>query len=401
MANGGEAAASLAAATAASGAGGSSEERGGDKMFFTTSDLINRMNTAIQAESTPNDAVEGGFELQRKMPDGSYRRADESELSAVDFQAKMKQASEMIATLTPQQKIDWAKYQRQQGNSLFGKGDYKEAMDVYLTCLVAIDQGTISSSSDAKNDEEEEDTAEAEPKEDGMLLEMQIEQEIKLPVLLNLALSSMKLGMLSKAERFCNFAMEIESGRKSIKAHYRRGKIRSLMGHYVSAELDLDRALELNAIATSEVGNTDEDTMKELESEKTVILREKQKLSRLINQAEKNRRQQKRAMEKLFRSEGSDGKQKQSADETISEVSSLYPEKKDLEQTHQAKQTDNDPPGDEDQPSFVQWYMQMVGRCAQKLLDIIGDGEEDYGRPVDVPVDQDLVNKLMEGKKHA
>ncbi len=400
--DGAEAAASLAAAAAASGGGHQ------DKMFFTTSDLINRMNTAINESNAnlpnakPNDPVEGGggFELQRKMPDGSYRRADEAEMASVDFQAKMKQASEVISALSPQQRIEWARYQRQQGNVLFGKGEYKEAMDVYLTCLVAMDQGTTSSSADSKNDGQVEDnTVEAESNE-AEVLRLQIEQEIKLPVLLNLALGSMKLGMLSKAEKFCNFAMEMESGGKSTKAHYRRGKIRTLMGHYVSAELDLDRALELNAIALSEVPNVDEDTMKELECEKTVILREKQKLSRLINQAEKNRRQQKRAMETLFKSDESNGKQDQLARANISEVPTLYPEKKNLEQTHQSKQADNYP-GDKDRPSFIQWYMQMVGRCAQKLLDVIGhDGEEDH-RPVDVPVDQDLLNHLMEGKKNA
>jgi hypothetical protein len=64
-------------------------------MFFTTTDLLNRMNSAIKSAaiegSGPSSSEVGGFELQRKMPDGSYRRAEKSELKAADFQAKMKQ----------------------------------------------------------------------------------------------------------------------------------------------------------------------------------------------------------------------------------------------------------------------------------------------------------------------
>jgi hypothetical protein len=60
------------------------------KMFFTTSDLLQRLNLSIN-ESVGEDAPTNGFELQRQMPDGSYRRAEEKELAAANFQTKMKQ----------------------------------------------------------------------------------------------------------------------------------------------------------------------------------------------------------------------------------------------------------------------------------------------------------------------
>jgi len=136
---------------AAAGRNISNADNGEGKMFFTTSDLIERMNSAVKdanVDVPKADSESRGFELQRKMPDGSYRRAEKSETAAADFQAKMKQASEMIANLNPQQKIEWAKYQRKEGNALFEKGDYTEAMDVYLTCLVAMDQSPASSAVD-------------------------------------------------------------------------------------------------------------------------------------------------------------------------------------------------------------------------------------------------------------
>ena len=59
-------------------------------MFFTTSDLLQRLNSSIN-DSIGEEAPSGGFELQRQMPDGSYRRAEERELAAANFQTKMKQ----------------------------------------------------------------------------------------------------------------------------------------------------------------------------------------------------------------------------------------------------------------------------------------------------------------------
>ena len=82
-----------------------------------------------------------------------------------------------------------------------------------------------------------------------------------------------------------------------------------LMGHYVSAELDLDKALELNneqqllLLDTGEEGNgMDNDATTAVNNERKVILKEKQKLHRLMNQADRNRKLQKKGMEKLFQS---------------------------------------------------------------------------------------------------
>ena len=55
--------------------------------------------------------------------------------------------------LPPQQKLQWAKHQRMEGNKLFATGEYKEAMDVYLTCLVAMDQSSKNKNGDAEEEE--------------------------------------------------------------------------------------------------------------------------------------------------------------------------------------------------------------------------------------------------------
>ena len=329
-----------------------------DKMFFTTSDLINTMNTSIQ-QTNPNlpSPQSGGFELQRKMPDGTYRRADESEIASANFQSKMKQSSELIKSLNPQQKIEWSKYQREQGNVLFSKGEYTEAMDVYLTCLVAMDNSSQDASLEIDSDNKQQ--------QQQLLLKKQIDTEIKLPVLLNLALSALKLGMLSKAEQFCNYAIDdMDIGKQSVKAYFRRGRIRMLRGHFGTAELDLDKALELiinNIMLESEAASDDNDNnnsrIKEIENEKTVILREKQKLSKLVNQASANKKKQKKAMQQLFKSEPSSSEVERS-------TADLYPEKKV-------------PVLQQKQPTYFEYYMHIIGRGAQKLLDIIGHGEDE------------------------
>jgi hypothetical protein len=380
------------------------------KMFFTTSDLIERMNSAIRDANDDNPIPSsksvrdsdgsggntGGFELQMKLPDGSYRRAEQKEIAAADFQTKMKQASERIVGFNSQQKMEWAKFQRLEGNILFARGEYADAMDVYLTCLVAMDQPCTTTSTDHNS------TIDLDNNEDSSksrLLQVQMDTEIKLPVLLNLTLCSLKLGMPSKAEKFCNFAMDTELGKQSPKASFFRGRARMLMGKYSAAESDLNNALNL---IRGKKGLSDKSTnnqsLLEGEDKEAVILREKIKLQKLVHHAQKNRNQQRKAMEKVFKPEETGVVLSQTAP-------SLYPEKpcppkiaSVLDCNGNAGNNNMNYEADS-RPTYVQWYLRMMGRCAQKILDIIGNDEED--EELDVPVDQDLLNRLMNCKKIA
>ena len=68
-------------------------------------------------------------------------------------------------------------------------------MDIYLTCLVAIDfKSENTSLSDAGND-----AVNQHPKERRELME----REVQLPVLLNLAACALKLSQYKKVEQFC------------------------------------------------------------------------------------------------------------------------------------------------------------------------------------------------------
>lgn len=80
-----------------------------NKLFFTTTDLLDTINSvlsssAVAADSNgdpyeddghiPSAAASPCFELQRRLPDGSTRKATAEEAAAADFQAKLKQVRE-------------------------------------------------------------------------------------------------------------------------------------------------------------------------------------------------------------------------------------------------------------------------------------------------------------------
>ena len=155
-----------------------------------------------------------------------------------------------------------------------------------------------------------------------------------------------------------NYAIDLESGKTSVKAYFRRGKIRMLMGNYISAELDLDKALDLH---NGKFADTSIDNFDVNDNEKKVILREKQKLLRLVKEAEKNKRRQKKAMKNALRG-----------------GAILYPEKKEpmITTNLQNDQTNMDVDEELDLTCF-EWYIRMIGRGAQKMLDMLGNEEEE------------------------
>jgi hypothetical protein len=260
--------------------------------------------------------------------------------------------------------------------------------------------------------------------------------------------------MLSKAEKFCDYAIEeTHAGKISPKAFFRRGRVRMLAGRCADADSDFDVALGLlppppmipsddgdaggggiggggGASSSSDgAGGEAERSMR------AVVMREKRRLRSLVARAERDGRAQKRAMERLFGGSssssssssigdgGDDGNDVIAPGRTTSR--GLYPEKRDIVRRltprnngHRNKDTSYDDDDDDDddddcdddcdrqqRPSCVRWYMRAMGRCAQKLLDLVGDEEEgEYGSegaPLSYQQrDLDIISS-MEGKKNA
>jgi hypothetical protein len=62
------------------------------KLFYTTSDVMTTINKALSDLDSPDDDdMNPRVELQRRMPDGTTRRANEKDLEAADMDSKLKQ----------------------------------------------------------------------------------------------------------------------------------------------------------------------------------------------------------------------------------------------------------------------------------------------------------------------
>ena len=403
-------------ASAASVAGKGTED-GGGKLFFTTSDLIARINQSVAEVSgdgigeAAGPTTAGGFELRRQMPDGSTRRADEADTAVADLQSKIKQTAAVLSALSAEEKMEWARQQRVEGNKLFSREEYTEAMDVYITCLVAMDK-LKQGSADKEGDSDGASS-------DGVFSE-DIEREIQLPVLLNLALCALKLGTLRKAESFCNFALQTSLGADCPKAYFRRGRARMLMGSYDDARSDLQRAVDLLQNENADKGgdsNTNDNTAREAELK--AVRKELQKLERLEFAARKHEKVQKKNMKRLWDTGKSNAVEANGTtpDQSISssavDISSVKAEKSegqsnasaenkkglysDVQERRQfstlrAKKRievsveEEDDDVDVVSPSFFQWYLSLFERCLRKTLHILGDEE---GARMDYPTPED------------
>ncbi len=403
----------------AASAAGDGTENGGGKLFFTTSDLIARINQSVAEVSGDGDAAAaptaGGFELRRQMPDGSTRRADEADTAVADLQSKIKQTAAVLSALNAEEKMEWARQQRAEGNTMFSRGEYTEAMDVYITCLVAMDK--LKQGSADKGDDSDGASSVGVFSED-------IEREIQLPVLLNLALCALKLGTLRKAESFCNFALQTSLGADCPKAYFRRGRARMLMGSYDDARSDLQRAVDLLQNVNADGSKTNDNTAREAELK--AVRKELQKLERLEVAARKHEKVQKKNMKRLWDTAKSNAVEangttpdqsisSSAVDAVISESSSVKAEKSegqsnarstvenkkglysDVQERRQfstlrakkrieASVEEEDDDVDVVSPSFFQWYLSLLERCLRKALHILGDEE---GARMEYPAPED------------
>ena len=348
--------------------------------FVTTSCVIDTINAALEDMNPPTTSPgqkRGFFELQKRMPDGSARKATDEEITSEDMKNKLEQAAQLTSRMTLEQKIEWAQKQRQSGNQLYQDGQYKEAIDIYLTCLVV------------------RDTA-----------QQQVDQEVLiLPVMNNLAQCSLQLGWYHKAELFCTLALEAletdSRGPSVAKLYFKRGKARRLRGWYDEAKGDLERAMVTLGTRT--------DNPTDKSAEQKSIEREFQLLNKAVLEGKKNKKRAQRAMQQVLGSshvergtpdssaanESNDTEPPSSTTnakastkatnatttkDEVSSTASLYHEKHARTHSTIRKRPEGPPPYETarlpvHQLSYWQMYRLVAARVAQKILDIIGEEE--------------------------
>jgi hypothetical protein len=242
--------------------------------FITTSDILKRLNESLE------DA--GEFQLHTRLPDGSARVSTRSEQAAADFGAKLQQAAAYVQTLSSRhERLQWANEQRREGNELYERKSYEEAIDVYLTCLtVAANRETTAPPAGDTNDED--DGAE------------QDRVELFFKVMNNLALCTLQLKWYRKTVEFCSMALteqRIDDGRFMLdkaKLFYKRAKAGRLRGDYSLDDIEKARYF---------LAKSDQALEPQLNN---AIEQERKLLQGAIAQARVNQKRQETSMKRLL-----------------------------------------------------------------------------------------------------
>eukprot|EP00545_Synedropsis_sp_CCMP1620_P014061 CAMPEP_0119019670 /NCGR_PEP_ID=MMETSP1176-20130426/22403_1 /TAXON_ID=265551 /ORGANISM="Synedropsis recta cf, Strain CCMP1620" /LENGTH=319 /DNA_ID=CAMNT_0006973927 /DNA_START=8 /DNA_END=967 /DNA_ORIENTATION=- len=306
------------------------------------------MNSALS--KMDEDGLQPRFELQKRLPNGNTTRCSEQDMAVADMESKFKQAANEVEDLSDEQKLEWAQIQRKEGNLIYARKDYNEAVDVYLTCLVVKSDST-----------------------DFM-------DQVYLPVLNNLAQCTLQLGSYRKAATFCTMALEEESKlthrpEAVSKLYFRRGKARRLSGDYKAAIDDFAKAKELLPDKSG--------------AEHRAIQKELQLVAQSTIEGKRNEVKQKDAMKSFFDTNTTLGADAMS-NEPAADVheppaalnhkkleSSLYGTQKRAYSTLRAKryEDENDNEKSPKQLSYWRYYLAVIGSIAERLLIAMGDEE--------------------------
>eukprot|EP00531_Pseudo-nitzschia_arenysensis_P010738 CAMPEP_0116124408 /NCGR_PEP_ID=MMETSP0329-20121206/5265_1 /TAXON_ID=697910 /ORGANISM="Pseudo-nitzschia arenysensis, Strain B593" /LENGTH=409 /DNA_ID=CAMNT_0003618387 /DNA_START=57 /DNA_END=1286 /DNA_ORIENTATION=+ len=372
--------------------------------FITTSDVLNQLNKQLtglsegDGDGSSQDGQKQFFELQKRLPDGSTIPATKDEIAAADFKSKLDQSAKFVSELeSPEDRQLWAEEQRLAGNAFFQQGDYKGAMDIYLTCLVV-----------------KEDTPE-------------FIRRTFLPILNNLAQCTLQLGMYKKTIVFCETALEevskvkqkvpketIEENAEATQRNlqdsialckilFKLGKALRLTGYYKRAREALNNSID--CLIGEENDGLSSDSINSnspLEPYKKAIKKEFRYLDVAEKEAKRNLARQKRAMQKVLSSPAtSKTSGTQDKEDGINEKSSLSdslyeqsPRKREFSTLRARKHrtfasfvnpevgmTKTHSDDQEGSTSYSQYYWSMVARVAKRLLVMLGDeGDVDDDR---------------------
>lgn len=364
--------------------------------FVTTTDVINQLNKQLSNLSSEygdngNSDIstlskkEPCFELQKRLPDGSAIPATQEEAAAADFKTKLEQSAKFVSQLKKSDRQYWAEQQRLTGNEFFERGDYKGAMDVYLTCLVV-----------------KENTPD-------------FVRDTFFPILNNLSQCCLQLGMHKKTIVFCKMALKEVSKIEDLehitvqkrnpvdsialcKIYFKLAKALRLTGDYGEGRnalnhssdclIEKEREFTIASITTNNDDDDDDDAKITLLPYQKAIKKEYRYLDIAEKEARRNRARQKRAMQSVLSSSASSSKYSDGSNMPLSspplyedhlkprEYSRLRIRKnKSSLSTSKGKSNPNSniSVSHSHKPSYSQYYWSMVARVANYLLLILGD----------------------------
>jgi tetratricopeptide (TPR) repeat protein len=401
--------------------------------FVTQTSVVESLNKAL-ADLQSNDDTSNAphFELQKRLPNGNTRRATTEELQAADMESKLQQAAAQVEYLkTWDEKKQWAEEQRKYGNQLYREERYEQAIDVYLTCLVVAQQEKKLAPPEIDTDTQSQSA--------GLLFLYVMNNLAQSTLALKWFRKTEQFCTLALQEVYVNtdadadVDLDVKHGggaetcsdkaarctstdatslkfpkqqHQIAKLYYKRGKARRLGGLYKDARIDLETALQwiewlsnnktIEADLTLENQGKDKDLQAVADSRK-VVVRELQLVANASAEARRNKERQQQAMQKMLSSCKKDvnTSSETSAAQSETPQPSLFPEIKGkrsfstLRAPSARRNCEQDAPDDSedrldvDEPrqlTYSQWYLIMIGRVAQKLLEWTGD-EEYVKRP--------------------
>ncbi len=346
---------------------------------MTTTDILQSINRTLQERNEGSSY----FELQRRLPDGSTRKASPAEQAAADCQTRLQQATQWLASLpTRAEQYEWAEVQRCYGNQLYQEQQYENAINVYLTCLPVVGLNhRMNHHSDIFESEEQNSQKGNHEHEDD---EEDHQQRLLLycKIMNNLAQSALQLQWYRKAETFCTMALDYYSETQQHVAHpeqiaklyFRRGKARKCRDEYKLAKMDYERAFEL-------VSN---------KLERNVIQTELRNVQEKAKQAKQNQQQQKVSLRQVMMTKHSNESDSPNKEGGLFNTPSVplrkaYSTLRAPRRAHETvvrreqQQYEDQHEKEENlllQLSFWEYYLAMAGRVAQYLLHLLGDDDD-------------------------
>ena len=264
--------------------------------------------------------------IKRRLPDGSLQDADPRALDALGTKSRMAYAAQNLKSMAPEARTAWALEMKDFANTLYAQQNFVEAMEKYVEALAASDFGTIKSSSSvaeatASTSGELEPVSE-EGNSDGDDIDIDLHdvgkknisnsniEVLVVPILCNLAACCLQIKQYSKARKFCDAALELKP--KCAKALMRRGMSLVHVGEYDAAVRTLEAALSIED-GVIEVGR--EDAVDISDSRMAPIMpiseSDRQRIPILLQRArkgkelsEKGKKNQRKALQKVFGSTG-------------------------------------------------------------------------------------------------
>jgi hypothetical protein len=168
-------------------------------------------------------------EITKKNQHGILEPVRQEELNTISTKSQIATTAQLVSRLKEEEKLEWALETKNEGNELYQKNEYVQAMQKYVECLTASNFGSSAPQTDTKES--------SCPATNSNI------DELILPVLCNLSACCIQLKEWQKCVLFAEQALKLRPD--AIKALYRQGIAYVNIGEYQTAIKNFHLILKL------------------------------------------------------------------------------------------------------------------------------------------------------------